>query len=98
MIKSITNFLIIFFIFQQLNSQIAQIDPNGYNPFCDETRHILDVLEIPCLDDDTSNLCEGPIVESECLEAINSMPLDKTPGTDGLPIIFYIEFWKDIKV
>ena len=31
------NFLIIFFIFQQL---ISQIDQNGYNPFCDETLHI----------------------------------------------------------
>ena len=38
--------------------------------------HILDDLEIPCLDDDTSNLCEGPIVESECLEAINLMSLN----------------------
>ena len=40
MIKSITNFLIIFFIFQQLNSQISQIDQNGYNAFCDETLHM----------------------------------------------------------
>ena len=39
MIKSITNFLIIFFIFQQLKSQISQIDQNGYNAFCDETLH-----------------------------------------------------------
>ena len=39
MIKRITNFLIIFFIFQQLKSQISQIDQNGYNPFCDETLH-----------------------------------------------------------
>ena len=37
MIKSITNFLITFFIFQQLKSQISQIDQNGYNAFCDET-------------------------------------------------------------
>ena len=42
MIKSITHFLIIFFIFQQLNSQISRIDQNGYtsNPFCDETLHL----------------------------------------------------------
>ena len=41
MIKSITNFLIIFFIFQQLKSEISQIDQNGYNAFCDdETLHI----------------------------------------------------------
>ena len=37
MIKSITNVLIIFFIFQQLKSQISQIYQNGVNPFCDET-------------------------------------------------------------
>ena len=37
MIKSIANFLIIFFIFQQLKSQI---DQNGFNPFCDETLQI----------------------------------------------------------
>ena len=41
MIKSITNFLIIFFIFQQLKSQISQIDQNGVKPFCDETLHML---------------------------------------------------------
>ena len=40
MIKSITNFLIIFFIFQQLKSQISQIDQNGVKPFCDETLHL----------------------------------------------------------
>ena len=39
MIKSITNFLIIFSIFQQLKSQISKID--GYNAFCDETLHFL---------------------------------------------------------
>ena len=40
MIKNITNFLIIFFIFQQLKSQISQIEKNGYNAFCNETLHI----------------------------------------------------------
>ena len=32
MIKSIINVLIISFIFQQLKSQISQIDQNGVNP------------------------------------------------------------------
>ena len=41
MIKSLTNFVTIFFIFWQLQSQITQIDINGYHPFCDETFHIL---------------------------------------------------------
>ena len=42
MIKSIANFFIIFFIFQQLQSQISQIeiDKNWYNPFCDETLEV----------------------------------------------------------
>ena len=44
MIKSITNFLIIFFIFQQIISQISKIDQNGYNPFCDETLQIIEKL------------------------------------------------------
>ena len=34
---------IIFFIFQQLKSQISQIYQNGVNPFCDETLHIMRV-------------------------------------------------------
>ena len=41
MINSITNFLIIFFIFLQLKSQISQIYQNGVNPFCDKTLHII---------------------------------------------------------
>ena len=40
MVKSITNFLISFFIFQQLKSQISQIDQNGFSPFCDKTLHV----------------------------------------------------------
>ena len=46
MIKSITNFLIIFFIFQQLKSQISQIDQNGYNAFCDETLHMFEITSL----------------------------------------------------
>ena len=41
MIKNIKNFLIIFFIFQQLKSQISQTDQNGFNPFCNETLHLI---------------------------------------------------------
>ena len=37
MIKTITNCHIIFFIFQQLRSQLYQIYQNGIDPFCDET-------------------------------------------------------------
>ena len=48
MIKNITNFLIIFFIFQQLQSQISQFDQNGVKPFCDETLHMLGLVCLYC--------------------------------------------------
>ena len=48
MIKSITNFLIIFFIFQQLKSQISQIDQNGVKPFCDETLQVILHIKLRC--------------------------------------------------
>ena len=41
MTKSITNFLIIFFIFQQLKYQISKIYQNGFNSFCDETLQMI---------------------------------------------------------
>ena len=41
-----TNFLIIFFIFKQLKSQISQIDQIGYNAFCDETLHMDSLIHV----------------------------------------------------
>ena len=41
-------------------------------------------------------LCEGPLTQTECFEALKKMESDKTPGTDGLPAEFYKVFWKDI--
>ena len=41
-------------------------------------------------------LCEGPLTQTECLEALKKMESNKTPGTDGLPAEFYKVFWKDI--
>ena len=49
MIKSIINFLIIFFIFpKQLEYEIYRIDQNGYDPFCDETLHTYDLEARKC--------------------------------------------------
>ena len=39
---------------------------------------------------------EGALTERECLEALNDMGTEKTPGTDSLPAEFYKVFWKDI--
>ena len=39
---------------------------------------------------------KGVLSEKECLEAVKSMTLDKTPGTDGLPAEFHKTFREDI--
>ena len=47
MSKSITHFLNIFFTFQQLQTQIVQINRNGDNTFCYETLQIHQKLYLP---------------------------------------------------
>ena len=45
------------------------------------------------LTNEEQSLCEGPLTEMECLEALKKMESDKTPGTDGLPAEFYKVFF-----
>ena len=40
--------------------------------------------------------CEGLLTKEECLQALKDMSLNKTPGSDGLPVEFYKVFWSDI--
>ena len=40
--------------------------------------------------------CEGLITLDECSRVLQSMPSQKSPGSDGLPIEFYKIFWDDI--
>ena len=50
------------------------------------------------LTNEEQTICEGPLTQMECFEALKKMESDKTPGTDGLPAEFYRDkvFWKDI--
>ena len=41
-------------------------------------------------------LYESKITYDECTKAIQDLPNNKTPGTDGIPIEFYKCFWKYI--
>ena len=41
----------------------------------------------------SSSFGEGPISLVECSKIINSFPVNKAPGNDGLPIEFYKTFW-----
>ena len=47
------------------------------------------------LNDEERNNCEGLLTERECLAALKTMELGKTPGSDGLPAEFYRVFWTD---
>ena len=49
------------------------------------------------LSNDECNLLESPITETEIFNAIKKMNTKKSPGLDGLPIEFYLKFWKIIK-
>ena len=49
-------------------------------------------LPIPTLSNDSSDLGEGLRGKEECKKVLNSFPLNKVPGNDGLPIEFYKTF------
>ena len=44
------------------------------------------------------NKLEGGLKEWECRNAAIGMELNKSPGSDGLPAIFCISLWDEIKV
>ena len=42
-------------------------------------------------------LCDGPITEAECLNAVKDFKKCKTPGTDGFSAEFYQFFWPELR-
>lgn len=38
-------------------------------------------------------LCEGLLDSTEVLVALKGMSRNKSPGSDGLPVEFYLQFW-----
>ena len=52
-----------------------------------------DDLPIPTLSNNSSYLGEGLISIEECKNVLNSFPLNKVPGNEGLSIEFYTTFW-----
>ena len=56
------------------------------------------VKNIPRLNKQQQDLCEGLITAEECWSVIQSLAKNKSPGTDGLTAEFYLRFWDDIKL
>ncbi|MEC8831535.1 MAG: hypothetical protein VX772_04190, partial [Bacteroidota bacterium] len=40
---------------------------------------------------------DSPITLAELTKAVHQLPLEKTPGTDGIPIEFYRQFWPSLQ-
>ena len=55
----------------------------------------LNQINTPILTEEHSQTCEAPI--SEILNALKSMPNNKSPGNDGLTREFYETFWEEVK-
>ena len=70
------------------NSEFQKEDINAY----------LGKINISILTEEQSQTCEGPITEPELLNAIKSIPNNKSPGNDGLTNQFYETFWEEIKI
>ena len=52
---------------------------------------------IPKLSCEDKDSCERDITLEECTHALNSLSLNKSPGSDGLNTEFYKFFWQDIQ-
>ena len=53
---------------------------------------LLDHLSLS-LSPDEAALCDGPISPNEAHAALLGMAKGKSPGSDGLPMEFYVAFW-----
>ena len=53
-------------------------------------------LPMPTLSNELRQSGEGAISLEESTEVLNSYPLNKVPGNDGLPVEFYKMFWASI--
>ena len=58
----------------------------------------LSQINILILTEEQSQICEGPITESELLNALKSKPNNKSPEKNGLTKEFYETFREEIKI
>ena len=66
------------------------------NPNQEDVNEFIENVTLPVLTLEKQYVCEGDILEQECVNAIKKMKSSKSPGEDGLPIEFYRTFWNEI--
>lgn len=62
-----------------------------------EIKDTLAGIQLPCLSSAQINLLSAPFKEDEIEKPVFQMRPDKSPGPDGLPAIFYQQFWDIVK-
>jgi len=62
----------------------------------DECLEFIHCLDLPRLNEEEKNKCEGSITQRECYECLKKMSNNKTPGNDGLTKEFYLVFWSQL--
>ena len=58
-----------------------------------DIQEFLSKIDLPRLSEDEVQSCDGNIQITEVLKALNSMPVNKSPGNNGLPVEFYLTFF-----
>lgn len=48
------------------------------------------------LSGESANICKGKATKEECINSLNEIKNDKSPGSDGLTSEFYKRFWEEI--
>jgi len=61
-----------------------------------DLHEFFDNVDIPKLTDDEKLLCNGELTKSECIDAINGMARNKSPGYDGITVEFYCKYWPKV--
>jgi len=61
-----------------------------------EIESYINSVNLPRLDSDQQEICEGELSEYECRKALEAMKTRKSPGNDGLTVEFYRKFWTTV--
>ena len=79
-----------------LGQIIGQLEDGSQN-VKEARKELLNPLKTKTVSDTEAQLLESPFTEEECLQALNTMGKEKSPGCDGLTSKFFKEFWEKLK-
>lgn len=80
---------------EQIQDEEYKYYSSMYNNVQTEEKDIDEFLKYvnKTLDKTQKEICDGKIDKTEILTALNSMSRNKSPGSDGLTVEFYMKFW-----